>query len=83
MIDGKSAVFRSMHGYLDRNDPNAGPKFVERIHPLVRVHPVTGWKSLFVNRQFTVRIVGLDKPESGMSGSLFPFLGQELCVGFG
>lgn len=33
-------------------------------HPIVRVHPVTGWKSLYVNRAMTVRIVGLDKGES-------------------
>lgn len=30
----------------------------------MRVHPVTGWKSLFVNRAMTVRIVGLDAGES-------------------
>jgi alpha-ketoglutarate-dependent taurine dioxygenase len=30
----------------------------------VRVHPVTGWKSLFVNRSMTKRIVGLDEAES-------------------
>lgn len=33
-------------------------------HPIVRVHPATGWKSLYVNRAMTVRIVGLDKGES-------------------
>lgn len=66
IIDGKLGVFRSAHPYIDRDDPKAGPKFVERIHPIVRVHPVTGWKSLFVNRAMTVRIVGLDKPESDL-----------------
>ena len=64
-LDGKSAIYRSAHKYIDRNDPAVGPKFVEREHPLVRVHPATGWKSLWVNRAMTVRIVGLDKPESG------------------
>ncbi|MCJ1401791.1 hypothetical protein MMC11_005008 [Xylographa trunciseda] len=64
-VDGKRAVYRSAHRYVDRDDPAAGPKFVEREHPLVRVHPATGWKSLWVNRAMTVRIVGLDPAESG------------------
>lgn len=66
IIDGRKAVYISAHAYLDRNDPTAGPKHVERIHPLVRVHPATGYKSLFVNRAMTSRIVGLDKAESDL-----------------
>jgi len=34
------------------------------IHPVVRVHPVTGMKSLFVNSGYTRRIVGVPKAES-------------------
>ncbi len=34
------------------------------VHPVVRVHPVTGKKSLFVNEHFTRRIVELSHDES-------------------
>ena len=63
-LDGKKAVFESADGYLDRNDPLSGRKKVERIHPLVRTHPATGWKFLFVNRNMTKRIVGISPIES-------------------
>jgi alpha-ketoglutarate-dependent taurine dioxygenase len=66
LIDGKHAVYRSAHTYLDRDHPAAGPQHVLRTHPLVRVHPATGWKALWVNRAMTVSIVGFDKAESDL-----------------
>lgn len=63
-LDGKTAIYRSAHAYLDRENPLSGPKYVEREHALIRTHPVTGWKSIFVNRAMTDRIVGLQPEES-------------------
>lgn len=37
---------------------------IETIHPVVRVNPTTGIKSVFINSGFTRRIVGVPKAES-------------------
>ncbi|KAL5050907.1 hypothetical protein BDW71DRAFT_80048 [Aspergillus fruticulosus] len=34
------------------------------IHPVIRTNPVTGWKSVYVNKGFTKRINGVTKDES-------------------
>ncbi|MCP5059729.1 MAG: taurine dioxygenase [bacterium] len=57
LCDGLTALHdASPHGNPERN----------AIHPVVRLHPVTGQKSLFVNEHFTRRITELSHDESEM-----------------
>jgi taurine dioxygenase len=50
-------VFRAM-----AHDPSQA--HLRSDHPIVRTHPVTGRKALFVNAAYTVQINGIPKPES-------------------
>ncbi|KAF8319070.1 TauD-domain-containing protein [Clavulina sp. PMI_390] len=47
---------------------------VENVHPVIRKHPVTGEEALYVNYQFTTRIVELKREESD---NLLKFLYDE------
>ena len=49
----------ALHDALPHNRPDK-----MAIHPVVRVHPVTGKKSLYVNEHFTRRIVEMNATES-------------------
>ncbi|XRM38617.1 hypothetical protein ABZX51_002018 [Aspergillus tubingensis] len=51
---------------------------VDTVHPLVRVHPVTGEKCLFVNGEFITKIQGLKEPEQRW---LLDFLMQHIITG--
>ncbi|OLN96075.1 Alpha-ketoglutarate-dependent sulfonate dioxygenase 4 [Colletotrichum chlorophyti] len=51
---------------------------VETVHPLVRVHPVTGEKCIFLNGEFVTGIVGLKEPERRM---LMDFLLEHMVSG--
>jgi len=48
----------------ERGHPLNKGDALEAIHPVIRVNPVTGYKGLFVNREFTKSIVGVTKDES-------------------
>lgn len=49
-----------------RGSPLNSGESLTSIHPVIRTNPVTGWKSVFVNRGFTRRINGVTKDESDM-----------------
>ncbi|KAK2749777.1 hypothetical protein FQN55_003013 [Onygenales sp. PD_40] len=75
-------------GFPQAEEARRNGKFVRREpvkseHPIVRVHPVTGEKALFVNRGFTKRIIGLKDEESdAILGLLFKHIaeGQDFQV---
>ncbi|SKA01100.1 taurine dioxygenase [Enhydrobacter aerosaccus] len=64
LCEGLTALHTSAHVYSRNAYGRADKKFPEAVHPVVRTHPETGRKSLFVNRGFTTRIVELRKAES-------------------
>ena len=66
-LDGLTAMHRSEHVHGGRNYNKGNLRdsdFPEAIHPVVRRHPVTGRKGLFVNGAFTTRILELSREES-------------------
>ncbi|KAJ7621040.1 hypothetical protein FB45DRAFT_133368 [Roridomyces roridus] len=64
ILDGLNGIYKSAHPYKDVNDPSAPPRHVHTVHPLVRTHPVTKFKTVFANRALMVGIEGLDQAES-------------------
>jgi len=68
MLDGLTATHESEHiyrgRYADRGQKDSDIRFPVAVHPVVRTHPETGRKALFVNRTFTRRINELSEFES-------------------
>jgi taurine dioxygenase len=64
LIDGMTAIHDGAPYYRERYNADPGKVYPRSEHPVVRTHPVTRKKVLFVNRMFTTRIVSLGKAES-------------------
>ncbi len=65
-LEGLTAVHDGEPFYRGRYDgaKEEGKVYPRSEHPVVRTHPISGRKLLFVNRIFTTRIVELEKDES-------------------
>lgn len=72
LITGRRAIhqFEPMRQYLLQSGADAEKmakfekKYPKTTHPIVRSHPITGEKSIFVNRLFTVGIEGMADAEA-------------------
>ena len=76
ILDGLTAIHDLRKAHSGRK-PGEGSdmQFPRFEHPVVRVHPVTGRKLLFIDRGFTTRIVQLSQAESD---ALLAFLFQHI-----
>ena len=68
LLAGLTATHTSEHvyrgRYADRGIDDTDRRYPQAAHPVVRTHPETGRKALYVNRTFTARIDELSAAES-------------------
>ncbi|KAH8920393.1 taurine catabolism dioxygenase [Atractiella rhizophila] len=66
-------------GFRLRNEVRGNPANhgdqLEAVHPVIRTNPVTGWKSIFVNKNFTKRLIGVTRDESD---TLLPYINRHV-----
>lgn len=85
LVDGLRATHDFAHGFKESlAEPGGCERLREALaehppttHPLVRTHPASGKRALFVNSLFTTRIEGLPRRESD---ALLAFLTQEITT---
>lgn len=67
-LDGKTAEHGSEHvyraRYAEHGIDDMGREYAASIHPVIRTHPETGKRGIYVNETFTTRIQELEKEES-------------------
>ena len=73
LLEGLTAIHDGEKRRAGRNVINPSERLIWSEHPVVRTHPETGRKSLYVNRAYTSHIVQLSKAESD---ALLAFLYQ-------
>lgn len=75
-LEGMIAVHDGEHVYRGLySGVTDKPEYPRSRHPIVRTHPDTGKKCLFVNRSFTTHIVGVPRDESD---AILAFLYQHM-----
>jgi sulfonate dioxygenase len=80
MIDELKAVHTSekMIGYAKAAKGTVRSDPIDSIHPIIRVHPVTGERSIYLNAEFLKGMVGLKDQETEM---ILKFLIDHICMG--